>query len=112
MSPAFVRAIALATVGVLHGCAAGPGPLPVVVARAGEGCAIEMAGRRFGYEESGGERMRSLAIAWPSRRAVLNMTADTPYRCIGGVIYALQHARFQRIDLLVDGRPLAVPVSD
>jgi len=110
MSPALPE-IALATAAILHGCATRPGPLPVTVARAGEGCAIEMAGRRFGYEDSGGEQMRSLAIAWPNRRAVLNMIADAPYRCVGGVIYALQHARFQRIDLMVDGRPLPVPIS-
>jgi hypothetical protein len=75
------------------------------VSRAGEGCSIEVGGRRFAYPTEIGEPLLAFVRAWPNRRAVLNLIGDTPYRCIGGTIFTLQRAEFRKIDMLVDGRP-------
>jgi hypothetical protein len=112
MCPKLASLIGIVVGALLNGCATRASPLLVDVARAGEGCAIEVAGRRFGYGESDFEQMRTLVSSWPNRRAILNMVSDAPYRCVGGVIYTLQRARFERIDLEADGRPFPLPISN
>lgn len=100
-----VRGGALVAVALLIGCAARSPPLSVQVSRAGDGCSVEVGGRRFAYPTEIGEKLLTFVQAWPNRRAVLNLMGDTPYRCVGGTIFTLQRAGFQKIDMLVDGRP-------
>jgi hypothetical protein len=38
-----------------------------------------------------------------NHRAVLDAYRTTPYKCIGGVVFALQNAGFQRVTVRIDG---------
>jgi hypothetical protein len=70
--------------------AAAPAPLLVTARRHGEACRIIAAGRRVTSDQ-----FTHLAERWPSRRAVFRMQQDTPYRCVGGVIFTLQRFGYQ-----------------
>ena len=100
-----LRGGAIATVALLIGCAAQTPPLSARVSRAGDGCLVEVEGRRFDHPTATGDELLAFIETWPNRRAVLNMDPDTPYRCVGGTIFTLQRAGF-KIDTLVDGVPL------
>ena len=45
------------------------------------------------------------ADAWRRRGVHLDATVDTPYKCIGGAIFALQRAGVKRIDWAAEPPP-------
>jgi biopolymer transport protein ExbD len=91
--------------GLLCGCAS-DGP-PVRIRVSGNGvaapCAAEIGGRRIDPES-----LTGLARRWRGREAQVTGSIDTPYRCVGHVIYALQRAGFTRIGFIIEpARPPA-----
>jgi len=46
------------------------------------------------------ESLATIARPWRRREAHITSTVETPYRCIGPVIYALQRAGFTRIGFI------------
>jgi len=52
-------------------------------------------------------RLRSLRGSHGDR-AVVDTDLETPYRCIGGVIFDLQRAGFRFVEVTVNGVPLSL----
>jgi biopolymer transport protein ExbD len=63
-------------------------------------CVAEVDGRRFSAAE-----FPALARQWRGREAHLSGDIDTPYRCIGSLIYALQRAGYRRIGFVSRPEP-------
>lgn len=74
---------------VLSCVAARPKGQPLIVdAYEGDGgCVIVVNGERVDSA-----RLLAVASAWPSRQGIVRMKKDTPYRCVGGVVFTLQRA--------------------
>jgi hypothetical protein len=58
-------------------------------------CLAEVDGRRMSLDD-----FAAFARRWRGREAHLKGTIDTPYRCIGRIIYELQRAGFGRIGFI------------
>lgn len=90
-----VAAFVLATAGCAGGTATTP--FEVVIRGTSSSCGIEVDGRQATTDEM-------VEAAGPNRagrKAVLVSPAgDTPYRCIGGAVYALQQAGFRRVEVV------------
>jgi hypothetical protein len=71
--------------------------LDIRVSRSGSACLIEAGGSRFSDAGGANAELLAFARAWNGRSAVVRAERDAPYRCIGGTIYALQLAGFDRI---------------
>jgi hypothetical protein len=84
------------------GCAASPTSTPfnVVVRGPATSCSIEVKGRKVTADELF-KLAQSEAKLVPRARIDSDM-AQTPYRCIGGVIYALQVAGFKDVGFVAD----------
>jgi biopolymer transport protein ExbD len=82
--------------GLLHLCGCAPAPPPLNIHVSSDGgatqCVAELDGRRIAPESLG-----TLARRWRRREVHITGTIDTPYRCVGAAIYALQRAGFSRI---------------
>ena len=82
------------------------GPLVIQVRGDGETqpCVAEIDGRRIDAE-----RLAETARPWRERGARIAATMETPYRCVGGIIYALQRAGFTRIGFAAEPPPASEP---
>jgi hypothetical protein len=67
---------------------------------AGAPCTAEIEGRRIAMRD-----LPAFARRWRGREAHVDGDVDTPYRCIGSAIYALQRAGFQRIGFISEPAP-------
>lgn len=80
----------------LAGCVATPrqAPFVVEVAGASDNCTLNVAERATTLDE-----LLDIARGEVSRQQVATVlgTSETPYRCIGGVIYTLQLAGFTEV---------------
>ncbi len=100
---AAIKFIALALGAVVTTAAPGsPKALPVTVGLSqAEVCEIRFAGQAFSLPNDD-ERMiaeiRKLRRYWRSASLSVSGEGDTPYRCIGGVIYLFQRAGFNLIE--------------
>ena len=68
-------------------------------------CFVEVEGERLPMD-----RFAALARRWRGREAHLRGESDTPYRCVGPVIYNLQRARIGRIGFISE--PAAAPEAN
>ena len=86
---------AICGAGLLCSCAAAAPPVRVHVGGDGVAapCTVEVDGRRVAPES-----LATLTRPW--REAHITGAIDTPYRCVGAVIYALQRAGFRRIGFI------------
>jgi len=96
--------IALLGAGMLAGCAT---PRVMTVTSSGMGtaaapCVVAVGGRRIPLDE-----FAAFARRWYGREAHLNADIQTPYRCLGRIIYELQRAGFHRIGFISE--PAAAP---
>jgi len=87
-------------------CACAPAP-PLAVRASGEGetCTVRINNEELSSDELDAERLRALAKAHGKRMSV-DASPQTPYRCIGGVVFNLQRAGFRVVSLTVDGVPV------
>lgn len=69
-------------------------------------CRVWISGVEAGLEAMNSSSLRRLAAAH-QKRAIIDTDLETPYRCIGGVIFNLQRAGFQIISFTFDGIPVA-----
>ena len=69
-------------------------PLVVAVKRDGDGCRVTVNGERV---TSG--RLLEMGRSATRRRAIVLYVRDTPYKCIGGAVYTLQHAGLVNVDM-------------
>lgn len=91
---------------VLSACACAPTqPLSVRATGTGGICRVEIDGVEMLHDNLDYAKLRTLADAH-RRRMVLDVDANTPYRCIGGVVFNLQRAGFRGVSLTVNGVPL------
>ena len=89
-------ALLVACAAVTTSCAHLPARQPpfVVNVKADEsGCVIAVDGERVT-----GERLDQIAKAHAKARGIVVGLKGTPYRCVGGVIFALQVAGFVHVD--------------
>jgi len=74
---------------------------PIVIQVRGDGatqpCIAEVDGRRIDPE-----RLAEAARPWRERGARIQGSVATPYRCVGGIIYALQRAGLTRIGFIAE----------
>jgi hypothetical protein len=63
-------------------------------------CVAEVEGRRIAMRD-----FPAFARRWRGREAHLEGDINTPYRCIGGLIYELQRAGFRRIGFISEPAP-------
>ena len=102
MAKQLFRLGAIAIALVLIGCMGRQHKGPELVVDAfedGEGCRILVNG-----ETVTAERLLEIASAWPSRRGLVRMKRNTPYRCVGGVVFTLQRAGFLKVGTVVEER--------
>jgi hypothetical protein len=90
-------ATALAGPCLIAGCAPQrPAPQHAMIVSVSTGtsvdgpCTVEVDGERIPLDA-----FFDFAQRWPGREAHLNGGIDTPYRCVGRIIYDLQRANFQ-----------------
>lgn len=67
---------------------------------AGAPCAVEVEGQRIAMRD-----FPAFARRWRGREAHVRGDIDIPYRCIGGIIFELQRAGFQRIGFISEPPP-------
>lgn len=65
-------------------------------------CTVLINGQPSSSDNLDGAHLKELALTH-GRRAVLDVSRTTPYKCIGGVVFYLQRAGFKRIAVRVDG---------
>jgi biopolymer transport protein ExbD len=80
-------------------------PLNVAATGRGHACSLRVNGVEVSRDALDLNRLRS-AAATHRNRAVIDTDQETPYRCIGGVIFDLQRAGFQVVTVTVNGRPI------
>ena len=92
----------------LGGCAARDQVLVVGVEKSGEGCVVQVEGRRFGPALTSDKELLDFLQAQARRRhrALVQAVADSPYRCVGGAVFMLQRAGFRDVQVTVDGQKL------
>lgn len=101
-----IRAILIAAFPfVVAGCGGQKAATPfnVVVRGPASSCTIEVEGRKVTTDEL-------LAIARPEAKSgrcahVDSDMAETPYRCLGGVIFTLQRAGFENVGFVAEPPP-------
>lgn len=82
---------------------------PTLVLRAtgqGHACTLRVNDVEVTREALGLGRLRSLRASHGDR-AVVDTDLETPYRCIGGIIYDLQRAGFRAVAVSVNGVPIS-----
>jgi hypothetical protein len=89
----------------MSGCAT-PSPLMVQTTSDDVDCNLLVGGK-----PSSGRKLDKAALQELAKnhnhRAVLDAYRTTPYKCIGGVVFILQNAGFQRVIVRIDGVELA-----
>jgi hypothetical protein len=82
-------------------------PALIVYAERAEGeraCMIEVQRRRLSSDA-----LLAVARRWPGRRAIVVTGSDTPYRCVGEVVFTLQRAGFEAIEYRAGSPPRRAP---
>jgi hypothetical protein len=82
------------------GCAAArpsPPPVRVTVTMVADECRLEAEGRSLTLAT-----LPAAARAWRQRGAFLKAGTDTPYRCFGGALFALQKTGVKRIGWIAE----------
>ena len=90
----------------LCACAQTP-PLQVSATGREQTCALRLDNVDVSREALDPNRLRALGAAH-RRRAVVDTDPETPYRCVGGIIYDLQRAGFRIVAVTVNGVPVPV----
>ena len=81
---------------LVAGCAhRSDGPVNLIVGHEGERCTVTLVGRPLVFDPDGSDFRR-----WRGRLVTMVGTGDTPYRCVGGLIFALQRAGVERIGFI------------
>jgi len=83
---------------LMLGMQTAPAPLMVRVEGRGSQCRTLIDGTLL----DGALIDRARAEVRDGREALVSSDAKTPYRCVGGAIFALQQAGFTRIDFVTD----------
>jgi len=94
------------------GLTAGPTearPLEVYVRFAGDHCDISLAGRQFELRPGSDGGIDDFLRSWRDRRVDINADFDLPYRCLGGLLFALQSAGFPTRGVRFNGLRLNDP---
>ena len=98
--------VALAGSALTAGCAKQAAPLPPIVLplvfESGR-CTALIDGRRVSEEE-----LRAVAAGWRGREVSIRNAPDVPYKCIGGVIFALQRAGAKPVGFISEPPPPGV----
>ena len=68
-------------------------------------CTVEVGGRHFPLAEGEAMEAEMRRLAAGGRRAVVEGSGNTPYRCIGTVIYRAQRAGFTRVGFVAQPAP-------
>lgn len=91
------------------GAAAGarPAPFDVIVRSTASSCTSEVDGRKVTTDQL--LRIARDKAKSGRRPLIVSDMADTPYRCVGGVIYALQVAGFKDIGFAAEPPPGRLP---
>jgi len=71
-------------------------PLVVSVSLDGAACRVVVSGERVTSE-----RLNELGRPASKRRAIVIYDKETPFKCVGSAIYALQRAGLTRIDAVI-----------
>ncbi len=94
----------VATSVLLIGCVVrqpkGP-PLVVHAFEADDGCLVTVNDERVTSE-----RLLEIASGWPTHHGLVRIEKETPYRCVGAVVFTLQRAGFVRVRTIVVQRQL------
>ena len=77
-----------------------PRPIRVAVQLVGEECRFVAQGRAMTIDE-----LTTAARAWRGRRVVVNAYSNTPYKCVGGGIFALQRAGVKKTGFVAEPPP-------
>jgi hypothetical protein len=75
-------------------------PVHLSFAMSGEECRFETEGRSMSLKA-----LTAAASAWRRRGVHLDATPATPYKCLGGAIFALQRAGVKRIGWIAEPPP-------
>jgi hypothetical protein len=81
-------------------------PLNVSATGREHACSLRINGIEVSADALDLERLRSLG-ATHRGEAIVDTDPETPYRCIGGVIYNLQRAGFRVVAVRVNGIPVS-----
>ena len=83
---------------------------PLMVRATGEGqhCSLMVDGVAVTSGKMDQAKLREAAKDH-GRRVIIDSDSRTPYRCIGGVIFNLQAARFRTVTMRIDGVELPKP---
>jgi len=95
---ASIRLVLFPFIPLLFGCInhTAPAPFNVVVRGPASSCTIEVEGRRVTSDE-----LLAIARLEAKRRRRAAVTTDeSPYRCIGSVVFTLQRAGFKGVGFL------------
>jgi hypothetical protein len=85
-------------------CAAGcarplaPPPVDVVAMAAGGDCRFQAEGRTYPDLQS----LTAAARRWRGRRAQVKGGVETPYKCFGGALFALQRAGLEGVTFVAE----------
>ena len=91
----------------LSACGQTP-PLQVDASGRGQDCSLRLNGVELSRDALRLDRLQAMR-ANHGNKAVVDFDLETPYRCIGGVIFDLQRAGFQVVALTVNGVPISTP---
>ena len=67
------------------------------------GCDIAIGDRHFAPGPGSDDSLYAFLRSWRGRHAVVRAELDTPYRCVGGLIFALQRTHFRIEDMTFNG---------
>lgn len=98
--------VALAGSALAAGCTKEPAPQPPIAVPVGfEGgrCVALIDGRRVSEAE-----LQMAARAWRGREVSIRNAPDTPYKCIGAVIFGLQRAGVKSVGFISEPPPAGV----
>ena len=99
-----MRTALVACVFGLGACAQTP-PLNIKAVGRGHTCSLIINNVEMATDAMDDGRWRALAAAH-KRRTVFDTDGETPYRCIGAVVFNLQRAGFQIVSWTLNGVPI------
>jgi len=79
-----------------------PPPIHVSAELVGEECRLRAEGRPLTTDE-----LTAAAGKWKGRSVILDMVGNTPYKCIGAAIFALQRSGVTGIGFIAEPPPAA-----
>lgn len=74
----------------------GDPPLVVSISHDGEICRVIVSGERVTSD-----RLTKVSRATRHRRAIVIYNKETPFKCVGGAVYALQRGGLAKIDAVI-----------